>query len=301
MGQYQGGFNKGQFGNNMNSEYEFRGATFNPQSGPSYEGYDKEQMLFGRLFPYIEGEINPSEIKQYCDNPEKMADIVIEKIKAKIGSVSNVCDDLAEEEGKCKEMAEQRCSMMRQPDTSYAVDELHKMEILSQSCPINTDAIKHACILRMKENFEDRPEFTQQNCEMQWENYGKQNQHNCEKTQSTMECDESKYIGDCLSRYGALEGDSETTCPSAGDYQKPSCENGYLKEKKDYNGCLAGYECIYSQPETKQCTMTNDEAEKLANECSGRKGSPEKVYNNGCITEVKCNEFQCPYTDEQVS
>ncbi len=299
--QYTGEFNKGQFGNNMNNEYEFKSSTYNPQSGPSYEGFNKEQMLFGRLFPYIEGGINPSEIKQYCDNPSEMADMAISKIKTKIGSISNVCNDLGKEESQCREMAAQRCSKMRQPDTSYAVDELHRLEILSQSCPVNADAIKQSCILRIKENFEERSEFAGEMCEIKWENYGKQNQQKCEKIQSTMICDESGYIENCLAKYGANEN-QKNECPEPSSMQKTSCENGYsLKDKKDYNGCFIGYECVYNQPEAKQCAMTNDEVNKLANECASKKGSPERTYNNGCITGVICREYQCPYTNEQVS
>ena len=68
--------------------------------GPSYEGFNKEEMLFGRLFHYIEGEMDPAQIKQHCSNVDEMADIVISKVKGKIGKISNVCNDFGEEESE---------------------------------------------------------------------------------------------------------------------------------------------------------------------------------------------------------
>ncbi|MEK6876930.1 MAG: hypothetical protein AABX63_05920, partial [Nanoarchaeota archaeon] len=202
--------------------YEFRERVManTPNFGPSYEGYDKEMMLFGRLFHYIEGEMGPAQIKQYCSNIEEMADIVISKVKAKIGEISNVCNDLAEEESECKERNTEHCSMMGQPDTSYAIDDLHKLEILSSSCPVNTDAIKGACVARMKQYTEDRLQYVEENCEYQWESYGKQNQENCERIDTQMTCDESEYIQNCLDKYGVREDNSKTTCPAAssGEY-----------------------------------------------------------------------------------
>ena len=281
--------------------YEFRERvmTTAPNFGPSYEGFNKEEMLFGRLFPYIEGEMEPAQIKQYCSNMDKMADVVISKVKAKIGEISNVCKDMEEQESECKEQAKKGCSMMGQPDTSYAIDELHKQEILSSSCPVNSKAIKEACVLRMKQHNEDRMQYVEENCEFQWESYGKQNQENCKKMDTQTTCDESEYIQNCLDRYGVKEDDFEKTCPDLSSIHKPFCENGYLKEMRNADDCLTGYECVPNQPVQKQCPMSNEEAERLANECASRKGSAEKIYQDGCIIEVKCNEFQCPYTEEQ--
>ncbi len=284
--------------------YEFRErmTTSAPNFGPSYEGYDREMMLFGRLFHHIEGDMEPAQIKQYCSNMDEMADIVISKVKAKIGEISNVCNDFAGEKSECEERNTEHCSMMGQPDTSYAIDDLHKMEILSSSCPVNSDAIKGSCVARMKQHTEDRLQYVEENCEYQWESYGRQNQENCERTDTQMACDESEYIENCLDRYGAREDNSKTTCPasSSGEHSKPSCENGYLKEMHDASGCFIGYECIVNQPEQKQCAMTSEEAERLSNECSSKGGSPEKTYSDGCISEVKCNtDAQCPYTEEQ--
>ena len=267
--------------------------------GPSYEGYDKEMMLFGRLFHYIEGEMGPAEIKQYCSNLDEMAGIVISKVKSQIGEIPNMCNDLGEEESKCKERSAEHCSMMGQPDTSYAIDELHKLEILSSSCPVDSNAIKEACVLRMKQHNEDRMQYVEENCEYQWESYGKQNQENCERTETQMICDKSEYIENCLDRYGVKEDDFEKTCPDSSSIHKPFCENGYLKEMHSADGCLTGYECVPNQPQPKQCAIIEEEAQRLANECSSRKGTPERIYGGGCIREVKCNEFQCPHTEEQ--
>ncbi|MEK6869100.1 MAG: hypothetical protein AABX74_02640, partial [Nanoarchaeota archaeon] len=302
--EFRGKFMEQEMESRLRDErYEFRGRTeVRYDAGPSYEGFDKDMMLFGRLFHYIEDEMDPAQIKQYCSNVNEMADIVISKVKAKIGEIPNMCNDLAEEEAECKERNTEHCSMMGQPDTSYAIDDLHKLEILSSSCPVNTDAIKGACVARMKQYTEDRLQYVEENCEYQWESYGKQNQENCERIDTQMTCDESEYIQNCLDKYGVREDNSKTTCPAAssGEYSKPSCENGYLKEKYNADGCIIGYECVIDNPsQEKQCAISNEEAERRANDCMATKGTPEKIYQDGCVIEVKCTAYQCQYTEEQ--
>ena len=61
--------------------YEHEGFEERYDIGPSYEGYSKEHMIFGMVFEHIGDDIDPREIKQYCDNPDKIADIVIEKFR----------------------------------------------------------------------------------------------------------------------------------------------------------------------------------------------------------------------------
>ena len=219
--------------------------------GPSYEGFNKEEMLFGRLFPYIEEMMDPAQIKQYCSNMDEMADIVISKVKAKIGEISNVCQDMEKEELECKEMSSQGCSMMGQPDTRYAIDELHKFEILSGSCPVNSDAIKQACILRMNQNMEDRLQYIEENCKNQWEMNGKQNQQQCENNK--MVCEEDDYIENCLSRYGVREDD------------------------------------INNPPQEKQCAISNEEAERKESACTASNGVPETKREGDCVVQVECH------------
>src|SRR3989338_1634675 len=55
------------------------------------EGYTKEHMIYGMVFEHIGDDIDPREIKQYCSEPEKIADIIISKLKEKIGGIQNVC------------------------------------------------------------------------------------------------------------------------------------------------------------------------------------------------------------------
>ena len=267
-----------------------------PNFGPSYEGFDKDAMMFAKLFSYIEGEINNFESIDYCSAPEKMADAIIAKVKGKIGEISNVCAEMERHEEGCKEKTAKSCSMMGQPDTSYAVDDQHKYEILSGSCPVNKEAIHQACVLRLKQNIEDKTQFTKQNCENQWENYGSQNQAQCESAGLQMECNEDSYIKSCLERYGVREG--EIICPNAP--QKPQCENGMLKEKHDANNCLTAFECVPNIVTPSVCHMTAEDIQRQSNECIAKKGTPEKVLENNCVTSVKCAIPPCPYTEEQL-
>ncbi len=70
--------------------YEHEGYEQGYSAGPSYEGYSKENMVFGMVFKEIGDDIDPRDIKQYCNEPEKIADIVISKLKEKIGDLQNL-------------------------------------------------------------------------------------------------------------------------------------------------------------------------------------------------------------------
>lgn len=297
------GMMKSSASNNFEGKYDFgerREFSAMPNFGPSYEGYNKESMLFAKLFGYIHDEMEDFESMDYCSEPEKTADIIIAKVKGKVGEISSVCKEMESYEKECREKATKDCSMMGQADTSYAVDEMHKYEILSGSCPVNKEAIERSCILRFKQNIEDRSEFAKENCENQWESYGKQNHAQCKSASVQMVCDEDSYLKSCLDRYGVREGEEEREefrCPDVP--QKPQCENGALKEMHDANNCLVSFQCVQNIVNT-VCQLTAEEAERQSNECVAKNGMPEKTYENNCITSVKCSIQQCPYTEEQI-
>ncbi|MFC2016587.1 Kazal-type serine protease inhibitor [Chloroflexota bacterium] len=303
---------------------------FMPDFGPSYEGFNKEEMLFGRLYPFIDEAMSTGEIQQHCDESEKIADIVISKVNAKIGGISNVCKEIEEQERECKERIEKDCSYMGHPDLSYAIDELDKLEMLSNSCPVNKDAIIKACILRSKEHMQDRLELIEQNCKYQWEDYGSRDQQNCERMSSENICNEDEYVDDCMDKFGVKPEDFECQ-PFL--VHKPSCDYGHLETEYDHKGCEIGYRCIeedcpsewdpvcghngatyqnkchaeragvsYSFGECKTCPITNEEVERRVNDCKSENGNPQRVYENDCVIDVQCEIItpQCPLSDEEI-
>lgn len=277
--------------------------------GPSYEGHDKEMMLFGRVFMHIRDEMDPTNIKQYCDNPNEMADIVISKLKEKIGDVANVCIEIEEQDRECKENIKVSCSQISQPDLRYAIDEMDKLEILANSCPINKDAIIKACVLRLEENMQDRFDIMEYNCDYQWESYGKKDRENCERMKRDILCDEDEYINNCMDAFGVKPDSEKSLCGNNVCEVGESVENCNVDCKEvrpEHRECLAIYEPVcgsngvtysneceankrgvtYTYGECK--CYSEEEVERMVNNCINSNGNPEKIYYGGCVVDTKC-------------
>jgi len=205
-----------------------------------YSGIRKEDFIFERVFDFI-GEIDPSEVMPFCDDPEKIADIILGKVKDNVGDFSNICNNIVEQETNCYEEAEFHCSGFTQQDIEDAIDELEELEILANSCPVNKDAILDLCILRSKEYMEQNLEFVEENCGFQWEDYGQFEQRNCELQLRDNICDKDEYIDDCIERFGVPEACPEFPPP---DYEMPTCEFGRLEPRYDQFFCQIGYICV---------------------------------------------------------
>ena len=107
--------------------YEHEGYGQGYDSGPSYDGYSKEQIIFGMVFGLIGDDIDPRDIKQYCAEPDKIADIVISKLEEKVGDIQKICSRFEEEDSKCGEYAKKGCLQM-----GTARSEEHTSELQSQ-------------------------------------------------------------------------------------------------------------------------------------------------------------------------
>lgn len=304
--------------------YEFREKTEfmrGPDFGPQYE--NKEEMLFGRVFGYVEDGINELDIMKHCSEPGKIADIVIDKVKSKIGDVSNVCKEIEEHEAECKERVKEDCSRIGHPDISYARDEREKLEILANSCPANEEKMAEICLLNSKEWIEDKLQYAEEDCDFEWERFGANNP-DCKRMDEGQNCDEDAYIDNCIGKYKPFE----EKCPEV--YPPRSC-NGRVEQKYNDKGCIVGYLCIeecpedfnpvcgndgityhnkckaekagvaYTYGECKKCLMTEEEAERKADDCRNNNGNPEKAYKDGCVIEVRCSPVikQCPMTNEE--
>ncbi|MBI2134500.1 hypothetical protein HYU09_00785 [Candidatus Woesearchaeota archaeon] len=338
----------------------------------NFEGISKNDMVFEMVFEILGDEVDESEVMPYCNDPDKIADIIIGKAKDKIGDVSNACDKAGEMEASCREEIGFHCSFGRS-NIEEARDELEKMEILANSCPVNKEAIIKLCVFRSKEYMEQQQGFLEQECGYEWEDYGQQQDRNCELELKSTKCDEDDFIEECMIRWGAYKCEDvpypkeecsgywdqkyddkgcikeyfcvgnvveKVKCPDA---KMPECgENAHaddfydnngcmyyqcvqkeascpradigqcnagesLELKYDDKGCVVGYECRQnaacgdgicnadSENEAscesdcgKQCPFTNEEAERMANECINNNGAPEKVFDGECITDIRC-------------
>jgi hypothetical protein len=297
-----------------------------PDFGPRYE--NKEEMLFGRLFGLIEDDINEIELLSHCGKPDEIADIVIDKVKDRIGDISNACSDIKDHELECKERIQRDCSHIGQPDASFARDEREKMEMLAYSCPPNRDMMVELCILNSREWINDREQYLEEDCEFEWERYGGAREPECQRIGNEGTCDEDNYMEQCMHRYGSFDDDPEDDYFECPDIHPTDCSNGYIEEEFDNNGCLINSFCVqknepqenldgcegirdpvcgddgvtyynkceaessgvgYSYGECQNCPISDDEANRMENDCYKEGGNPERFYDNECVVEVNCH------------
>ncbi|MBI2558674.1 hypothetical protein HYW20_05100 [Candidatus Woesearchaeota archaeon] len=248
--------------------------------GPSYEGYSKEQMVFGMIFEHIGGDIDPREIKQYCNEPDKIADMLITKLREKVGDLQNICSRAEENEARCAEMAKKGCSQIGIPFVREDATEMEKIQSVAYSCPVNKDAIVQACKLRAKFNMEQRIQHVAESCEKRFDLEGDWLVRECEKFKQYQTCDRERFMSQCMG--GIKKENFEKPCP---EYPIPSCgENQKLRDKKDARGCTLYY-C--------ETIAANECPTASAPQCAEGSALQKKVDDKGCVYYY-CSEPKCP-------
>ncbi len=259
--------------------YEHEGYEKRYYAGPSYEGYSKEHMVFGMIFQHIGDDIDPREIKQYCNEPEKIVDNVISKLKDKVGDLQRLCSQAEEQEAKCQESAKKGCAQLGTPYIREDATELEKLQSIAYSCPVNKDAIIKACILRSKSSIEQNIRHATESCEKMFEYEGERLLRECERFKENQICEKEKYIERCMG--GIKKEDFERKCP---EYPIPQCTpDTTLKTKTDANGCTYYYcETIKQQcPEVEIPT------------CASGTTLEKRTDEKGCIY-YNCATTPCP-------
>lgn len=198
--------------------------------GPSFEGFSDDDILNSKIFNFIKEDLDQEEIKQYCPDYGKIAGIIIEKLKNRIGSVSNICNELGNEDLSCENSIIEDCNKIGYPDLSLAKNEMERNDLLAKSCPINKDAIIEQCILRSKESIEDSKNFVNDNCNQKWEQDGKFNQESCRGILEESICNKDDFIEKCIKDWRIEEPvvcpEDARTCPDGSTVVRvpPSCE-----------------------------------------------------------------------------
>lgn len=227
--------------------YENEGHGQRYYGGPSYEGYSKEEIVFGMVFQKIGDDIDPRDIKQHCNDPNKIADIVIAKFREKVGDLQKVCSQADEEESKCSDYSKKMCSRIGMPQVAEYASELEKISSVAYSCPVNKDAIIKACILKSQSSVEHSMRQTSDLCEKRFEHEGQRLLRECERFRENQVCDKDKFMQRCMG--GVKKEDFEK--PRCPETVAPACgERAHLKTKTDSNGCI--YHYCEAQPETQQ-------------------------------------------------
>jgi hypothetical protein len=296
-----------------------------PDFGPEYE--NREEMLFGRLFGLIEDDINEFELLQNCGNPDKIADIVIGKVRGRIGDISNACSDIGKDEIECQERIKRDCGQIGKSDLRYARDERERKEMEAYACPPNKDLIVELCVDNSREWIDDRLQYLEEDCEFEWQQHGGARDSECSRLETEQFCDEDKFVEQCIQRHEPFE----VQCP---DIRHPECHNGYIEEEFDDNGCLVDSFCVefknqcgdhydpvcgddgvtyhndckaekagidFSYGECGRCSITEEDALRMENDCYANNGNPKRFYDGECVSEVSCHiEEQCPVNDEEI-
>ncbi|MBS3110540.1 hypothetical protein J4435_00420 [Candidatus Woesearchaeota archaeon] len=272
-------------GRNSEFSYEREGFDDRMDYGPSYGGYSKEHMVFGMVFQHIGDDINPRSVKDYCDNPEGMADIVIAKLKEKVGDLQSICAKAGAEETKCGEMVKEGCMRMGQffPPEGREMDDMMRAEMAANACPPNKDALEKACKARIADQLRDHKEKSEERCKWMMEAEGKRMLADCERARQNQDCDKDRFMERCRgvpSQGSSGEGSwNYQQCP-----QRPSpvcSSNQVLQKKVDSNGC-AEYYC-----EGAACP------DRPVPACGSGQALQKKADSNGCV-DYYCEGISCP-------
>ena len=260
--------------------YEHEGYGQRYYAGPSYEGYPKEQMVFGMVFEHIGDDIDPREIKQYCSDPNKVADLVIAKLKDKVGDLQKLCTRFEEQEEKCLEYSKKVCSQIGTAMVRDDATEMEKLQAVAYSCPVNKDAIVEACKKRSLSHMEQRIKNVEETCRQRFDFEGERLTKECERFRENTICDKEKFIDKCM---GGIKKENfeKPICPA---YPVPQCSEGSALHKKvDERGCVSYY-CEISATvctaDVQQCPDGSYVSRDPANNCNFKP----------CPTVVKCPE-----------
>jgi len=285
--------------------YENKGYGQRYDPGPSYEGYDKEHMIFGMVFEQIGDDIDPRDIKQHCNEPEKIADIVISKLREKIGDFQNLCAKFDEQGSKCADYAKKGCSQMGTPMVRQDATEIEKINSVAYSCPANPDAIKEACKKRGMAYVGQRMENAEHSCRVRFDFEGERLLKQCEQFRESNICDKEKYLNRCMGGMKKEDFEEKNVCPA---YPTHKCgEGAELQTKTDANGCNYYYceaihqcptpiepQCISGQTlqkkvDDKNCVSYYCQAASICPEsapvtCASGQTLQKKADNQGCVS-----------------
>lgn len=292
--------------------YEHKGFEYRYDIGPSYEGYSKEHMVFGMIFEHIGEDIDPREIKKFCEEPNKIAGIIINKLKDKIGDLQKICSKAEEHESKCAEYAKKGCSQLATPIVREDATEFEKIQSVAYSCPVNKDAIIEACKLRSKFHIEQNLKYSDESCQNRFDFEGERLLRECERFRQHTICDREKFIGQCMGGIKKEEFEKKP-CP---EFPVPQCgESSKITTKTDANGCVYYYcEGIACPKDVKQCPDGSyvkrippncefEECPITTTTCPPIPPTPcapdtisKRIYDqNGCVIEIKCEQITtCP-------
>ena len=268
--------------------YEHEGYEQKYYTSPSYEGYSKEHMIFGMIFEYIGDDIDPREIKQYCNEQEKIADIAIEKLRNKVGDFQKVCNRIDEREAKCEEYAKKGCSQIGIALVREDATEMEKLQAVAYACPANKDAIVESCKKRSKLHMEQRLQNINEMCEKRFGFEGERLLKECERFRQNTICDKEKFIERCLGGIKREDYDENKSGPSGNfQYVQWQCYGGSTESHSDAS-CKSSQ--AWQELARKSCESKCSE--------EGKCGVNRFSVSGECKTTRTCQAYPAPSCGE---
>lgn len=301
--------------------YEHEGYGQKYYTRPSYEGYSKEHMVFGMIFEHIGDDMDPREIKQYCREPEKIADIVIGKLKEKLGDLQKMCARFEEEESKCNEYSKKVCSQIGAALVRNDASEIEKLTSVAYSCPVNKDAIVEACKRRSLHYMEQRIKNADEECKKRFDFEGDKLIRECNRFRESNICDKERFIKGCMGGIKKEDFEEDKRQETLFMHATWQCYDGSTEKHTD-NLCKSSEEWnklakIYCESrcssDTDKCGVNSFSVSDVCRD-SGTKPAPcpeypvpkcgagaelkTKTDSNGC-TYYYCESISCPADVQQ--
>ncbi len=267
-------------------------------SAPSYEGYSKEHMIYAMLFNRISHDLDPREIKDYCDDTTKFADLMIAKLKEG-GDLQNVCKQIEENEAKCAEFSAKDCQQIGMPIVREDASEVEKINSRAYSCPVDKGVIVLACKRRNEFNIKSRLANAVDTCTKRFDFEGERLQKECDEFKRNQICSKDAYINQCLENFGVKKEDFGKSCTKEECDPAPGMPNYICPDGKTYAGptCQrdASGKCgwqIISCPSTQTCKETDNGYDIFVR---GMTYPPDTDYgkNDVCVNEKTLVEYGC--------
>ncbi len=275
--------------------YEHRGFEPRYYAGPSYDGYSRDQMIFGMVFEHIGDEIDPREIKEYCKEPEKIVEIVLSKLEEKAVDLQQICGKLEEQEAKCSASSKTMCLRIGTPMVREYPSDMEKINSIAYSCPANKEAILEACKLRSAYYTGQRIKNSGESCAERFNFEGERLMNECRRFKESQICEKDKFIEQCMGNFRVNKenfdesGRRKQICSS---HPAPNCHEGSkLITKTDANSCIY----YYCEPNRLPCPSilcAEGDIRDPSNECPK---AIEPACSSGTILEKSTDERGCIY------
>ncbi len=263
----------------MRNFYEDSKKYYNYHQGPSYEKRDKKEILFSLIFSKIGDDFKAEELLSYCPDSDKITDIVISKIKAKIPDIQSVCNELDSMAQHCEERIKEGCNTIGKISINSNNEE-KQLESRAFSCPPNRESLLKICKIRLDEYNEKRQQNIEEVCKSKVE----QQKEYCNK-QSSFNCDKESYITKCVNSLSvSITPEAEKSPLTQEIIETTDSGSSEITGRATYEDIKSECNRRWDEEGSKYCTQSNCETDSLMQQCLQQQSSD--VEDSRCKVEA---------------